>query len=195
MGCMLSFVLLGSLVLQTAINKLGADIIVAHTAARRITILCLIPFFSIGAAMSTFCGQNKGAEKPERIRKGVTDSLFISGAWWMISVAIVFLFSSGMITAITASESEVILANAVQYLRVNSVLFILPAGICILRNSLQGLGDTRTPLISSFIELIGKVLITYTLVASMGYFGVIISEPIVWSLMILPLIVKWRKRT
>lgn len=195
MGCMLSFVLLGSLVLQTAINKLGADIIVAHTAARRITILCLIPFFSIGAAMSTFCGQNKGAEKPERIRKGVTDSLFISGAWWLISVAIVFLFSSGMITAITASESEVILANAVQYLRVNSVLFILPAGICILRNSLQGLGDTRTPLISSFIELIGKVLITYTLVASMGYFGVIISEPIVWSLMILPLIVKWRKRT
>ena len=62
-GCMLSFVLLGSLALQTSINKLGTDIIVAHTAARRITILCLIPFFSIGAAMSTFCGQNLGARE------------------------------------------------------------------------------------------------------------------------------------
>ena len=98
-----------------------------------------------------------------------------------------------MITAITASNSEVIIANAVNYLRINSVLFILPAIICILRNSLQGLGDTRTPLISSLIELFGKVIITYTLVASLEYFGVIIAEPIVWSMMVIPLIIKWRK--
>lgn len=193
MGCMLSFVLLGSLVLQTAINGLGTDIIVAHTAARRITILCLIPFFSMGAAMSTFCGQNKGAQKPDRIRKGVINSIFISACWWLISTVIVFIFSSKMITAITASNSEVIIANAVKYLRINSVLFILPAIICILRNSLQGLGDTRTPLISSLIELFGKVIITYTLVASLEYFGVIIAEPIVWSMMVIPLIIKWRK--
>lgn len=192
MGCMLSFVLLGSLVLQTAINELGTDIIVAHTAARRVTILCLIPFFSIGAAMSTYCGQNKGANQPERIKKGVTDSILISAVWWVISVAAVFLFSSKMITAITASESGTIIANAVKYLHVNSILFILPAVICILRNSLQGLGDTRTPLISSLIELFGKVLITYTLVAPLGYFGVIIAEPIVWTLMAIPLILKWR---
>lgn len=76
MGCMLSFVLLGSLALQTSINKLGTDIIVAHTAARRITILCLIPFFSIGAAMSTFCGQNLGAREYRRINKGVNKSIF-----------------------------------------------------------------------------------------------------------------------
>lgn len=192
MGCMLSFVLLGSLVLQTAINELGTDIIVAHTAARRITILCLIPFFSIGAAMSTFCGQNKGANKPDRIREGVTKSIIISAIWWLISTAVVFLFSSKMITAITASYSEVIIMNAVKYLKVNSALFILPAVICILRNSLQGLGDTRTPLVSSLIELFGKVIITYTLVATLGYFGVIIAEPIVWAVMVIPLIIKWR---
>lgn len=191
MGCMLSFVLLGSLILQTAINDLGTDIIVAHTAARRITILCLIPFFSIGAAMSTFCGQNKGANKPERIRKGVRSSILLSAAWWLISVAVVYLFASGIVTAITASETEEIVSNAVKYVRVNSVLFILPAVICILRNSLQGLGDTRTPLISSLIELAGKVIITYTLVKSLEYFGVIIAEPIVWAVMVVPLIIKW----
>lgn len=151
LGCMLSFVLLGSLVLQTAINELGTDIIVAHTAARRITILALIPFFSIGAAMSTFCGQNKGAKKPERIREGVTNSIMIS-----------------------------------------AVLFILPAVIYILRNCLQGLGDTKTPLISSLIKLFGKIIITYTLVETLGYFGVIIAEPIAWAVMVIPLIVKWK---
>lgn len=192
MGCMLSFVLLGSLVLQTAINELGTDIIVAHTAARRVTILCLIPFFSIGAAMSTFCGQNKGAKKTERIREGVKKSIIISACWWLMSTVVVFIFSAKMITAITASDSKVIIENAVRYLKINSVLFILPAVICILRNSLQGLGDTRTPLVSSFIELFGKIIITYTLVATLGYFGVIIAEPIVWAMMVIPLIIKWK---
>ncbi len=191
MGFMLSFVLLGSLVLQTGINKLGTDIIVAHTAARRITILCLIPFFSIGAAMSTFCGQNKGAQKPDRIRKGVRLSIVISAIWWGISLALVLLLSPKLVTTITASTSDIVITNAVRYLRINAALFILPALICILRNSLQGMGDTKTPLISSLVELAGKVVITYTLVASMGYFGVIITEPIVWMVMVVPLITKW----
>ena len=194
MGCMLSFVLLGSLALQTAINKLGTELIVAHTAARRITILCLIPFFSIGAALSTYCGQNKGAKEYERIAKGVRDSILIATAWCVVLVGTIYIFASKMITAITASESEVILENAILYLKVNSVLFILPALICILRNSLQGMGDTKTPLISSLIELVGKVIIAYTLVASMGYMGVIVAEPIVWTFMVIPLIVMWKKK-
>ncbi len=191
MGFMLSFVLLGSLVLQTGINLLGADIIVAHTAARRITILCLIPFFSLGAAMSTFCGQNKGAGEMKRIKQGVRCSLVISVVWWVVSVVLVFAFSSKMVSAITASSSDTIIDNAVQYLRINAALFILPALICILRNSLQGLGDTITPLISSLVELAGKIIITYTLVATLGYFGVIITEPIVWAVMVIPLVVRW----
>lgn len=191
MGFMLSFVLLGSLVLQTGINKLGTDIIVAHTGARRITILCLIPFFSIGAAMSTFCGQNKGAGELKRIRKGVKYSMLLSSGWWIISVLMIFMFSTKLVTAITASTSAVVIENAVLYLRINSVLFILPAIICILRNSLQGLGDTNIPLISSLVELLGKICITYTLVASLGYFGVIITEPIVWAVMVIPLVIKW----
>ena len=73
--------------------------------------------------------------------------------------------------------------------KINSVLFFLPALICILRNSLQGMGDTKTPLISSLIELVGKTVIAYTLVSCMEYLGVIIAEPIVWSVMVIPLIV------
>ncbi|MFQ8901452.1 MAG: hypothetical protein ACLR7D_05715 [Lachnospira eligens] len=62
--------------------------------------------------------------------------------------------------------------------------------ITIIRNSLQGIGDRLTPIISSGIELAGKVVITFTLVPFMGYWGVIVSEPIVWVLMVIPLIVQ-----
>ena len=77
-----------------------------------------------------------------------------------------------------------------RYLRVDSLLYFVTAMITIIRNSLQGIGDRLTPIISSGIELAGKVVITFTLVPFMGYWGVIVSEPIVWVLMVIPLIVQ-----
>lgn len=58
---------------------------------------------------------------------------------------------------------------------------------------MQGLGDTRTPLFSSLIELAGKVLIAFLLAPVIGYMGVILSEPAVWILMVIPLIAGMRK--
>ena len=194
MGFMLSFVLLGSLILQTAINALGQSIIIAHTAARKITILLLIPYFALGTALSTYCSQNLGANLPLRIRDGIRSSILIATIWWVISLGIVWILGGNLIFLITASQETEIINNAVKYLRINSALFMLPAIICILRNSMQGFGDTRTPLISSVIELIGKVAIAFLLVPSLQYMGVIIAEPIVWSIMIIPLLLKWRKQ-
>ena len=53
MGFMISFVTLGSLALQTGINTLGTNIIVAHTGARKATTIFLIPFFVLGTALAT----------------------------------------------------------------------------------------------------------------------------------------------
>ena len=189
MGFMLSFVLMGSLALQTAINALGRDIIVAHTGARKATSLFLMIFFVLGTALATFCGQNLGAEEYGRIKKGIRDTIFFCMGWYLLVLLIVFSLSPVLINLITASAEPDIIENAVLYLKVNASFYFLPAIICILRNSMQGFGDSKTPLISSFIELAGKVLIAYLLVPSMEYMGVVLSEPIVWALMVIPLIV------
>lgn len=63
MGFMSSLVNIGTLTLQTAINKLGKDIIIAHTAARKITEIFMIMFSVFGQTMATYCGQNMGAGK------------------------------------------------------------------------------------------------------------------------------------
>lgn len=189
MGFMLSFVLMGSLALQTAINALGMNIIVAHTGARKATSLFLMIFFVLGTALATYCGQNLGAEEYGRIRQGIRDTILFSLCWYLLVLLIVFTLSPIIINLITASEEPEIIDNAVLYLKVNASFYFLPAIICILRNSMQGFGDSRTPLISSFIELVGKVLIAYLLVPSLQYMGVVLSEPIVWAFMVIPLIV------
>lgn len=189
MGFMLSFVLMGSLALQTAINALGMNIIVAHTGARKATSLFLMIFFVLGTALATYCGQNLGAKEYGRIRQGIRDTILFSLCWYLFVLLIVFILSPVIINLITASEEPEIIGNAVLYLKVNASFYFLPAIICILRNSMQGFGDSRTPLISSVVELIGKVLIAYLLVPSLQYMGVVLSEPIVWALMVIPLIV------
>lgn len=189
MGFMLSFVLMGSLALQTAINALGKNVIVAHTGARKATSLFLMLFFVLGTALATYCGQNLGAEEYGRMKQGIRDTILFSLGWYVIVLLIVFTLSPVIINLITASQEPEIIHNAVLYLKVNASFYFLPAIICILRNSMQGFGDSRTPLVSSLIELVGKVLIAYLLVPNLQYLGVVLSEPIVWALMVIPLIV------
>ena len=58
---------------------------------------------------------------------------------------------------------------------------------------MQGIGDHITPLISSGLELIGKTVFAFLLVPSLKYTGVILSEPVVWFIMVIPLLVQiWR---
>lgn len=193
MGFMLSFVMLGSLALQTGINALGENIIVAHTGARKITMIFLIPFFVLGTALATYCGQNLGAKLYERIKKGIRDTILFSLGWCAIVLLIVFTLSPQMIQLVTASSEPEIVDNAVLYLKINAIFYFLPAVICILRNSMQGFGDSRSPLLSSFIELAGKILIACLFVPYIGYLGVIVSEPIVWAIMVIPLLVGIKK--
>lgn len=134
MGFMISFVTLGSLALQTGINTLGANIIVAHTGARKATSIFLVPFFVLGTALATYCGQNLGAREYGRIRKGIMDTVLLSFIWCVIALAVVFTISPTLIHMITASSKPEVLHTAALYLKVNSALYFLPAIICILRN-------------------------------------------------------------
>ena len=78
MAAMMSLVFFGTLSLQCAINTFGQDIIVAHTAARKITEFCMLPFSVMGVTMANYCGQNTGAGRMDRIRTGIRQSLLLT---------------------------------------------------------------------------------------------------------------------
>ena len=83
--------------------------------------------------------------------------------------------------------------TAVLYLKINAPFYFIAAGINIFRNTLQAMGDHITPVVSSFIELAGKVAIALLLTPVLEYMGIIVAEPIIWFLMIIPLVIKLRK--
>lgn len=190
MGLMSSLVSFGTVALQSAINKLGTNIIVAHTAARKITELFMLPFAVFGMTMTTFCGQNLGAGKYARIREGILKAYLLELVWCVAVVVASNTIAPFLIRMVTDTTVDEVIETATLYLRVDTTLYFVTAGITVFRNSLQGMGDGITPVVSSFIELAGKVLVVMFLTPRLGYWGIIIAEPIVWVLMIIPLMVK-----
>ena len=190
MGFVSSLVNLGTLALQTSINRLGRDIIVAHTAARKITEMFMIMFGVFGQTMAIFCGQNAGAGRMDRVRHGIGLAVLYTCIWSVMTVIFSFTIGKQLIYLVTGSRNETVILNATNYLKFDTVFYFVTAVISVLRNAMQGLGETVIPLVSSALEMIGKVVIAVTLVPLLGYTGVIVAEPIVWIIMVIPLIVK-----
>lgn len=193
MGFMSAFVSFGTVSLQTAINTLGTDIIVAHVAARKITMIFMLPFGVFGQALATYCGQNMGAGEYKRIRDGMLQTIYLTFGWCVLIIIIANLCASNLIHMITGSSVPEVLRNGGLYLRFDTAFYFVPTLIALIRNSLQGIGDVKTPVVSSFIEFFGKLLIAILLVPQIKYWGIIVAEPIVWILMVIPLIVQFFK--
>ena len=192
MAAMMSLVFFGTLSLQCAINTFGQDIIVAHTAARKITEFCMLPFSVMGVTMANYCGQNTGAGRMDRIRTGIRQSLLLTWIWAVGMILLSWTISPRLASMVTGSQNETVLTTAALYLKVNTLFYFAPAAISILRNSLQGMGDHVTPICSSMIELAGKIIAAFLLADIFKYWGIIVAEPVVWVLMVIPLIVKTR---
>ncbi|RHV50287.1 MATE family efflux transporter [Lachnospiraceae bacterium OM04-12BH] len=189
MGFMTSLVGVGTMALQTSINTFGTDIIVAHTAARKISSIYMLPFSVMGTTLATYCGQNLGAGKYSRIRKGIRDTVLVTFVWCTGVIISAYTVAPWLIRTVTATQKKDIIDTASLYLRVNTPFYYVPTVICLFRNSMQGFGDNRTPVISSSLEMIGKVLIALLLAPAIGYYGIIVAEPIVWFIMVIPLVV------
>ncbi len=191
MGLMISLVHMGTLILQSAINSFGAYTIVAHTAARKASHLMMMPCSFYGTALAAFSGQNYGAGEYERIRKGCLSSIIAVSIWNTAWLILVWTAGRNIISLISASTNEEVLYWGSMYLKVDICFYILCTLVCLIRNTLQGMGHSMITIVSSFLELLVKAVIAFTLAPIIGYWGIIWCEPIAWGIMLIPLLIKW----
>ena len=189
MAFMSAFVQFGTFALQTSINTFGTNTIVAHTAARKATSIFMMPWGALGSTLATFCGQNLGAGKYSRIKTGLRDTTLLGWAWSLLVILMANTIAPQIVQAITATAETEIIETAALYLRVNTAFYFIPTVICLFRNAMQGFGDTKTPVFSSALELLTKVAVAFLLAPAIGYWGIIICEPIAWIIMVIPLVV------
>ena len=189
MAFMGSVVNLGSVILQSGINSLGATVIAGHTTARKLFMLCALPNIAMGMAISTFVSQNKGAGQRERIIRGVKESYVYDLVCCVFTITVLFLFADELSVLISGSRNPELIGNVVAYVRFAALFSGVLGVLHQTRLALQGLGAKFTPLISSFIELAGKCLFAWIFVPKMGYRAVILCEPLIWCVMALHLVI------
>jgi len=187
MGFMGSIVSAGTVILQTSINNLGYLIIAGHTAARKLNSFCMMPGMTIAMALSTFVSQNKGADQGYRIRKAMKYANILAICWGIIISIVLFFSASTMVKILSGSNEAIVIENGAKYLIINARFYGVLGILLNLRNSLQGLGEKLIPLVSSIIELCGKILFVILFIPALEYFGVIICEPVIWCFMCIQL--------
>lgn len=185
MALMSSIVSIGTLILQTGINPLGTVIITGHTAARKLVSILNLPVSALMMALSSFAAQNTGAGKLERVEKGIAFANRL-GVYYSITLTIIIVFTSRwLVTAISGTEDPLVQNTGSLYLLTNIPFFPVLAILLNVRTSLQSMSMKLVPVLSSVIELVGKLLFTWLVVPFTGYLGVCFTEPVVWTAMML----------
>lgn len=193
MMLMFTLVVFGSVLLQYGINQMGYLVIAGHTTARRLFSLMMIPLSSMGISMTTFVSQNKGADKGRRILEGIRFATVFGMCWSIVVTAITWLFAEQIVRLVSGSDNAVLIETGSTYIRFNFPFFVVLASLLVTRYSLQGLGEKLTPLISSLMELVIKLVFVWLIIPVIGYTGVVISEPVIWVLMTAQLLYSFYK--
>lgn len=181
MGLQCSITAIGSVIMQWAVNVLGSTAVAAVTAASKTANLLTVPLESVGTAMATYAGQNLGAARMDRVRKGVRSALLIACVYALVSLV---LLHFGDVTVMglfldTGSEREIVRMGQ-EYLFWNSVFFIPLGALIVWRYTIQGLGYSTLAMLAGVAEMTARTLVAILLVPLLGYFGAELANPAAW---------------
>ncbi len=164
MALMLAIVGSGTLILQSAINVFGTYIIAGHAAARKLFSLSTVVTFSLGITCSTFVSQNYGAKNLARANKGVNIAILIIWCYTALLVILSPFVIRPIFEFVSGSKNPELVNYGTKYICFSYPFYIVMGPLIIFRNSLQGLGAKFLPLVSSFLELAGKILFTIIII-------------------------------
>jgi putative MATE family efflux protein len=202
-GVQQTFVAVGMAALFGIINTFGVDVSAGYGAAMRIDSFAALPAMNFSAALSTFVAQNIGANRFDRIRKGLVSTLLMSGGVSVLASVLALLLRRPLIGLFTDALNEEVIHVGSQYLAIVCSFYLLFSSMFVVNGLHRGAGAALAPMIFSFIGLWGiRVPVAYWLSRPemLGYTGVFWSIPAAWlSGLTLSLIYyfsgKWKNKT
>lgn len=179
-----SMVAVSTSLLQTYVNSFDSQAVSAYTMTSRVEQLAHQPYGSLGSALSTYAGQNIGAGRPERVRKGVRQSTLLMLGFTLV-VTVIMQLCSGTFMKIFLDESKEpdVVRIAAHGMRILSLFFASLGGIYITRSTLNGAGDIGISVINGIVELGCRLLIPILmgLIPGVGIWGIWWTAGLSWT--------------
>ncbi len=180
MGLQYSITAIGSVILQTSVNTLGAVAVASVTAAGKVSMFFCCPFDAMGSTMATYGGQNVGAKKLDRLGQGMKACVILGSVYSLLACAVLSLFGDRLAALFIDAASPELLENARLLLIVNSAFFIPLALVNIVRFMIQGMGFGTLAILAGVCEMVARSLAGLFLVPAFGFIGVCFASPLAW---------------
>ncbi len=150
-GIQQTLVAAAMMMLTRVVNSFGTVTMAAYAAASRLDSFAAMPAMSLGAAATTFVGQNLGAGKPERVRRGHFSALLIGIAFSLLTALVVGLWGRNLMGIFT-TDAEVAAIGA-RYLLIVGMFYFLFTTMFITNGALRGAGAATVPMLNTILAL------------------------------------------
>lgn len=188
MALQFSITAIGTMIVQSALNLLGSMYIASYAATMKIQNITMQVYVALGASIATYAGQNYGAGKIDRIKKGVHSSLCITVIYGACVMLLAYFVLPSTVQIFAEDPTGELQAIAKQIFHI-SLWFYIPLGmIFTYRNALQGLGNGLVPMLGGVFELAARGLIILLLFKPLQFVGICLSDPGAWVSALIPLI-------
>lgn len=174
----------GILAVQGLVNSFGTTVMAAFAAAVKIDAFAYLPVQDFGNAFAIFIAQNFGAQKPERIQKGIRTATGTSLGFSLVLSLFVCVFAAPLMALFIDAEETAVIAEGVRYLRIEGAFYCLIGGLFLLYGLYRGLGKPGMSVVLTVVSLGTRVGLAYALSAipTLGVVGIWWSVPIGWFL-------------
>lgn len=180
MALQYSITAIGTMMVQTSLNLLGSGLVAAFTAASKIEQVVTQAYVALGTTMATYCAQNIGAGKIQRIRSGFRSATIMSFVYAVISGILIMTVGKYMTYLFVSGDVAEIMASVDIYLKCVGIFFIPLAVVNLYRNGIQGMGYGILPMMAGVAELVGRGIVAVIAAGKRSYVGVCLASPIAW---------------
>ena len=177
-----SFVSVGSVLIQGIVNGFGPATIASFSLAIKLNTFAVTSFNTMASGLSSFAAQNMGANKPERVKKGFRASL-VMAVCIIIPFLLGYLLFGPQIVGIFVEDSSVeVIQCTTQFLYIVSPFYFVLMFKLMGDSVLRGAGQMKQFMVTTFSDLIIRVILCYILAPMLGIMGIWLSWPIGWTI-------------
>ena len=174
----------GILMVQGIVNSFGATVMAAFAVAVKIDTIAYMPVQDFGNAFSVFVAQNFGAEKKERIRRGIRSAALSVLVFCIVISTLVFTLAEPLMRIFVDRSSTEVVAVGVQYLRIEGAFYLGIGILFLLYGYYRAVNKPLMSVVLTVVSLGTRVLLAYVLsgITVIGVVGIWAAIPIGWFL-------------
>ena len=177
-----SFVSVGNIFIQSLVNSFGSAVIAGYSAAIKLNTFTITSFSTLGNALSSFSAQNIGAAKIDRVRKGFRAGTMLA---WIIAVpffVLFFFFGNEMLRIFMENPTGGAMKAGMAFLKIVSPFYFIISLKLLADGLLRGSSAMIGFMVSTFTDLILRVILAYVFAGIFGSTGIWMSWPVGWSI-------------